>query len=127
MSDYFTDYRARLERNQEALLELAVNVIQADPEVEVYLSNDGAFHRSVIFFKGETINSVSFHEVPYRWSGCGVTNHSGGENVSMPFNVDDVLTTFKPITSILWRQPNEYFKSKEQYLKWCSYLKRMEV
>jgi len=45
----------------------------------------------------------------------------------MPFDVNDVLTTFKPITSILRRQPNEYFKSKEDYLKWYSYLKRMEV
>lgn len=127
MSDYLTAYRERMERNHNALIELTKNVIKADPEIEAYLYRNDVLQRSVIFFKGETINSVSFHEVPYRWSGCGVTNHAGGENVSMPFNVNDVLTTFKPVTSILWRQPNEYFKSKEDYLKWCSYLKRMEV
>jgi hypothetical protein len=127
MSDYLTDYRARMERNHNALMELAKNVVKADPEVEAYIGRNDVLIKSVVFIKGETINGVAFLEVPYRWSGCGISNHSGGDNVSMPFDVNDVLTTFKPITTILNRQPDEYFKSKEDYLKWCSYLNRMEV
>jgi len=127
MSDYLTAYRERMERNHNALIELAKNVIKADPEVEVYFHYYNKYQDGVTFFKGEMINSVQFHEVPYHWSGCGLKSHNGGDDVSMPFDVNDVLTTFKPITSILWRQPNEYFKSKENYLKWCSYLKKLEI
>lgn len=125
--DYMSGYARRMEKNDWELHQLAQKVLKADPEVEVYFHHDNKYQDSVTFFKGEMINSIQFSEVPYHWSGCGVSNHAGGENVSMPFDVNDVLSTFKPVTSILWRQPNEYFKSKEDYLKWCSYLKRMEV
>ena len=132
MSDYLTAYRARMERNDKELKELAVNVLKADSTIEVYFHKDeNKFQDSVVFFKEEQINFIGFHEVPYRWSGCGFHEHSGrsnpgGENSSMPFTVDDVLNTFHSVTEVKWRQPNEYFKSKEQYLKWSSYLKRWE-
>lgn len=126
MSDYFTAHTARMERNDIALHELAADVIKQDPEVEVYFHYDDRYKGSVLFFKGEDINSVSFHEVPYHWSGCGLKDHSGGDNVSMPFDVEDVLTTFHPVTGILKQQPNEYFKSKEQYLKWYSFYKQFK-
>ena len=125
MTTYFEAYQARLERNDKALKDLANEVIKQDPEVEVYFhKDDNQLKSSVIFFKGEQINSVSFHEVPYHWSGCGVKSHNGGYNVSMPFDANDVLTTFQPVTNILKSQPNEYFKSKEQYLKWLTFYKK---
>ena len=128
MSDYLTDYRARLERNDKALKNLADEVIKAEPEIEVYFHYNNKFQNNVIFFKGEYINTITFHEVPYRWSGCGYSefgkSHNGDDNVSMPFDVNDVLTTFKPITSILKSQPDKHFKSKEQYLKWYSFYER---
>jgi hypothetical protein len=80
------------------------------------------------------INSIHFHEVPYRWSGCGYEehskSHSGGENISMPFTADDVISTFKPINKIRFRykntNPNDHsfipFKNKEHYLQWNSFL-----
>lgn len=124
MSDYFTAHTERMQRNDKALHELAANVIKEDPTIEAYFHHDDSLKSNVLFFKGENINSVSFHEVPYHWSGCGIKDHSSGDNVSMPFDVNDVLTTFHPITGILKYQPNVYFKSKEQYLKWYSFYKR---
>ena len=118
--------RARMQRNNDELLKLADEVIKADSSIEVYICRNNRLQNALVFFKGDQINSIGFHEVPYHWSGCGVNNHTGGENISMPFDVNDVLTTFKPVTNIKHRQPNEYFKSKEQYLKWCTYLKRYE-
>lgn len=125
--DYMSGYTRRMEKNDWELHQLAKEVIQADPEVEVYFHHDDKYQDGVKFFKGEMINSVQFHEVPYHWSGCGLRSHSGGDDVSMPFDVNDVLTTFKPVTSILKSQPDRYFKSKEDYLKWSSYLKKWEV
>jgi len=128
MSDYLKHYRLRLERNDKELRELADNVIKAEPEVEVYFHRSNELQNSLCFFKGESINGIAFHEVPYRWSGCGYSefgkSHNGDDNVSMPFDVNDVLTTFKPITSILKSQPDKHFKSKEQYLKWYSFYER---
>lgn len=127
MKTYIEAYGERLDRNEKALLELANKILEIHPEVEIYRHHDLQRKVSSLkFFKGELINSIGFHEVPYRWSGCGYGEHSnshnGGENVCMPFDVEDVMTTFKPVTSIKFRQPNEYFKSKEQYLKWHSFL-----
>lgn len=132
MKTYMECYRERLERNSIALKELALEVIKSNPEIEVYFNhNKEKFQNSVLFFKGEMINSIGFHEVPYRWSGCGYHEfgkyHSGGENSSMPFTVEDVLSTFHPVTEIKLRQPNEYCKSKEQYLKWYSFYKRWAI
>lgn len=131
MSDYLTAYGLRLERNEEALLKLAKDVMELDPTVEVYHS--GNLERkisSLTFFKGEDINSVGFHEVPYRWSGCGFREfynyHSGGENVAMPFTAEDVLKTFKPVTTVMKSQPNQYFKNKEHCLKWYSWLTKFQ-
>jgi hypothetical protein len=121
--DYFEARQERYKRNEKAIFELIRDVIKTDPQVKAYISNSDKIASHVTFFKGEEINSVSFHEVPYRWSGCGYKEHGGSNNnLEMPFDVNDVLTTFKPITSILDRQPNEYFKSKKQYLKWHSWL-----
>ena len=122
--DYWEARTARYKRNQEDILQLAKDVMIAYPEIEVYVHNSDRIISSITFFKGESINSVSFHEVPYHWSGCGFKEHGGGDNCCMPFDVNDILTTFKPVSDILLRQPNEYFKSKEQYLKWCSWLKK---
>jgi hypothetical protein len=130
MSDYLEHYRLRLERNNKELKELADNVIKADPEVEVYFNRNNELQNSLCFFKGESINGIAFYKVPYRWSGCGYSEfgkcHNGGENVSMPFDVNDVLTTFIPITNIKKSQPNNFFKSKEQYLKWYSFYEKYE-
>lgn len=129
MSDFFKAYRARLERNQEALFKLANDVLDLDPEVEVYFNsaNLDRIKSSVTFFKGENINAVAFHEVPYRWSGCGYDefrrSHAGGENVSMPFTAEDVLKTFTPITQV-HKQHNTFYTSKEQYLKSSSWKER---
>lgn len=126
--NYFEAHRARMQRNNDALLKLADEVIEADSSIEVYICRNDNLQSSVSFFKGELINGIGFHEVPYHWSGCGISDHSGGENISMPFTVDDVLKSFSPVTNIVNRRPTqhtvEYFKSKEQYLKWCSYLKQ---
>lgn len=127
---YWEAYRARLDRNQADLLKLAADVMAADNEVEVYRHHDEKRAvSSITFFKGEEINSVSFHEVPYRWSGCGYGEHngchSGGDNVSMPFDVNDVLTTFKPVKGMRKSQV-EVFKTKDQYLKWCSWLTKIK-
>ncbi len=119
--DFWEAKTARYKRNEEAILKLVKEVLADDSEIEVYVHNSDKVISSVTFFKGEQINSISFHEVPYRWSGCGFKEHGGSNhNLEIPFELNDVLTTFYPISNILLRQPNEYFKSKEQYLKWCS-------
>lgn len=124
--DYLEARTARYKRNEEAILKLVKEVLLADSEIEVYTQRDKKTISSITFFKGEDINSISFHEVPYRWSGCGFKEHGGSNhNLDMPFDVNNVLTTFKPVSSILLRQPNEYFESKEQYLKWSSWLKQI--
>lgn len=123
-----TAYIARKQRNNDALLKLAKKVIEIDSSIEVYHHKSDKQISSLTFFKGEEVNGIGFHEVPYRWSGCGYTehgkSHKGKDNLSIPFDLADVLTSFHPITDIKHRQPNEYFESKEQYLKWCSYLKK---
>lgn len=132
MKTFFDAYRERLERNQNDLYKLAKEVALVDPTVEIYKHKDSnRFCQSLTFFKDELINSVSFHEVPYRWSGCGFKEHGGSHygihNTCMPFDANDVLTTFRPITEILYRQQNEYFKSKKQYLEWFSFLRLIET
>jgi len=127
MKTYFEAYRERLERNQADLFNLANEVLKQHPEIEIYHYRGDRFVQGLIFFNGENINSIHFHEVPYRWSGCGydeiniAMSHRGGDNVSMPFTVEDVISTFKPVTSKN-RDVKTKFKSKEDYLKWCSYL-----
>lgn len=116
MSDYIKARLARLERNHEALIKLANDVLDIDQEIEVYFHYDDQFKSYVIFFKDENINSVSFHEVPYHWSGCGHKDHRGGENVSMPFTADDVLKTFHPVTDV-HEKYNTFFRDKAHYLK----------
>jgi hypothetical protein len=137
---YLEAYGERLKRNQSELLQLIKDVLEKDSTIEAYVYNDflkGECHlQGVVFIKGEKINSVHFHEVPYRWSGCGYgefgKSHSGGDNVSMPFDADDVINNFRPINSIVHRrkahnsEEAEYFKDKQQYLNWCSYLKQYD-
>lgn len=126
MSDFLTVYRERLKRNHADLLQLIKDVTEKDSSVETYIHKDKtALINNVVFIKGETINSIWFHEVPYRWSGCGYDefhkSHSGGENSSMPFDADDVINNFKPIAGVRKSQIENY-KSKADYLKWLSYL-----
>lgn len=124
MKGYWEAYAARLQRNEEQLLQLAKEVVAIDPEVKVYVSHlSKRYHSSITFVKGETINRIGFHEVPYRWSGCGYeeigTGHPGGENSSMPFSAETVIETFKKITSEVKRHSRrkgpEHFKSIEDY------------
>lgn len=124
MKDFLTAYGERLERNSAALLKLATDVMAADPTVEVYCHRDDKHKKGLVFFKGEEINKIHFHEVPYHWSGCGYAEHFGGENLAMPFTVEDVLQTFKPVTTVMDRH-DTFFKSKAEYLKWCSYLQKV--
>jgi len=137
MTDFFDAYRSRLERNQADIFALIKDVQALNPSIEAYVHHDtGRFQQGVVFIRNEEINSIHFHEVPYRWSGCGHgefnNSHSGGENCSMPFTVEDVLKTFKPINTVRWRYKDKhglesvYFKNKQHYLEWCSYLKKYE-
>lgn len=141
MSDYLTARRARYERNQAALIQLIKDVQEKDPSVEAYVHHE-TFGTSipidsVVFFRGEEINTIDFLEVPYRWSGCGhrefSNSHYGGDNVAMPFTADDVINNFHSVTGVLKSQHifksggRDMFKSKEHYLEWCSYLKRYET
>ena len=126
--DCYSGYQRRMERNDWELKKIAKEIIKINPEIEVYFyEDDNMYQKNVVFFKGENINTIQFHEAPYHWSGCSISNHNGFENCSMPFTVDDVLTTFHPITVVIKSQPNEHFKSKEQYLKWHSFYKRWGV
>lgn len=130
MSDFFKAYRARLVRNQEALINLIKEVRKADPTVEAYTGRNDRFICGVVFIKDEGINSIHFHEVPYRWSGCGYGefnnyHHSGGENNSMPFTAKDVIDNFKPIKGMRKSQV-EVFKDKAHYLKWSSWLQEFK-
>lgn len=113
-------------RNHNELLQLAKQVKELDPTVEAYIHKD-RLASGVYFIRGESVNVIHFHEVPYGWSGCGYpefnNTHPGKENVSMPFTAEEVLHTFKLITSIKKFQPSEYYKGKEDYLKWLSYLR----
>jgi hypothetical protein len=126
MSDYLTAYRERLQRNNDDLIKLIKEVQERDPLIEAYVHNDGRLFPGVVFIKDETINSIHFHEVPYRWSGCGYhehwKSHWGGENASLPFDATDVITTMRPIGNVN-KTHDKAFKNKEEYLKWCSYLK----
>lgn len=130
MKTYLEAYRERLERNQSNLFDLAKAILKINPAIEIYHHKDEKRLKSgIVFFDGEKINNINFHEVPYRWSGCGFTefgkSHSGIEGSEMPFSNEDVLTTFKPITSER-KSINENFKTKEQYLKWYSFLTKFE-
>lgn len=123
MKTYFEAHRERLENNQTALLKLAGEVLAKDPTIEIYHYKDQLIP-GLIFIKGEKINSVHFHEVPYRWSGCGHREFSNSNHtLEMPFSADDVLSTFKPIAGKRLSQV-ETFKNKAHYLKSCSYLTR---
>jgi hypothetical protein len=121
---YLEAYSARLERNAQELKNLIHEVQKLQPKIKAYVSNHGII-QGVVFIDGENINSIHFHEVPYRWSGCGYSefgkSHIGGENVSMPFTANDVINGFTPVTSKNHTH-NTKFKNMEQYLKWCSYL-----
>lgn len=124
--NYLEAYRARLERNQSDLIQLIKDVQQKDPLMEAYVYDyPNRLLSGVVFIRGEYINSIQFHEVPYRWSGCKYhefgNSHGGGENSKMPFSADDVLNTMKPINTIK-KSSVEIFKNKEHYLNWYSYL-----
>ena len=125
MNSYMTDYKRRLVKNNLALQQLAKDVMEIDPLVTAYLHHDEShLNHYMVFFRGEEINSITFREAPYHWVGCGHSNHPGKDkSVDMPFESMDVLSTFKPVTSVINRQPDEYFKSREHYLKIYSFLK----
>lgn len=121
--NYFEARKLRYIRNQEEIIHLIEEVQKLDESVEAYVHHDNRYIDNVVFFKGEEINSVSFQEVPYHWSGCGCKSHTGlGDSQQLPFTAEDVLGTFNPVTGLLFRQPNEKFRSKEHYLKWYGFL-----
>ena len=138
MSDYLTAYRARLERNQAELIQLIKDVQAKDNSIEAYIYDEQGSRLigGVTFIKDEMVNSIHFHEVPYRWSGCGYEEHGKShygfvdQNLAMPFTADDVIKTFKPINQVRWRYKNttpndhsfEPFKDKKHYLEWHSFL-----
>lgn len=126
MKTYLEAYYERMQRNHDALINLANEVLNLDPTIEVYICRGDRLQNGIKFIKGETINSVQFSEVPYHWSGCNIKNHGGGENISMPFDSNDVLTTFKPITSVM-NTYKDAFKNRAEYLKNQFYLVQLEL
>jgi len=135
MSSYFKAYKERIIRNQHDLLTLAKKVIKKDPDIEVYCHHNffnqknSRYISSLTFFKKEDLTTIAFHQVPYRWSGCGHgefrNSHYGINNNEMPFIVDDVLSNLTPVTKKKKRNPNVFFISKKEYLQWYSYLTRL--
>lgn len=121
MKNYFEAHAERMQRNNDQLISLAKEVLSIDNSIEIYSNRNEKLSDGLIFIKGENINTIQFHEVPYHWSGCGYTDHGGGENISMPFDAQDVLNTFKPIKTAMWTY-KEPFKNRAQYLDWYSYL-----
>lgn len=121
---YLEAYRERIKRNESKLFELAKNVLAVNQNIEVYMYKGTQYKKGLVFFNEEKINSICFHEVPYRWSGCGFTefgqSHPGIEGSEMPFSVEDVLNNFQSIQSVR-KNVNENFKSKEHFLKWYSF------
>lgn len=127
MNDYLKAYRERLERNHNDLLNLAKDVVAANPKVEVYGSANKNLYSGLVFILGQKINSVSFHEVPYRWSGCGYGEFKNSNYSSrMPFIAEEVLNTMKDISTVN-KTVNEKFTNKNEYLIWCSYLKMVDL
>lgn len=126
MSDYLKAYRERLERNHAELIKLINDVQAIDSTIEAYVyDNPNRLLSGVVFIKEEEINSIHFHETPYRWSGCGYpefgNSHYGTENSGLPFTANDVIANFEPIKDKRKSQI-EKFRNKEHYLNWCSYL-----
>lgn len=127
MKNYLEAYRERMEKNEADLLKLANEVLAINPKIEVYRhKNTDRLINGLVFFDGENINSICFHEVPYRWSGCGFpefgNSHFGNDiTCYLPFTADDVIKTFHPVTDVN-NTHNTKFEDKEQYLKCLSYL-----
>jgi len=124
---YFKARAERTIRNNDNLKHLADMVMEADSRIEVYHHKSVPYIESITFFKGEEINTIGFHDIPFRWSGCGfkeIKTHGDkrakGGQLEMPFTVADVLNNFEAI------QPNHRFKTKEEYLKWYNYLTKYE-
>lgn len=130
MKTFFEAYGERLEQNQTDLINFAKEVRIKHPEIEIYRSSVDGFISGLVFFKSEDKNEIHFHEVPYRWSGCGhgefYDSHYGKEHNRMPFNIDDLISTFRPITRIKYSQPNNFFKSKADFLKKYSFYVKLE-
>ncbi len=110
MSDFFTAYRARMQRNHDSLMKLADELTNIG--VSVYHSKDRLV-KSLWLTKDNTHLYLSFCDVPYRWElSCSIEwvrgNGSsrtievsrGGENVSMPYTVDYILSKMQPIPKI---------------------------
>ena len=111
-------------RNERYLLSLAAEVQKIDPSIKCYVHEDDTRILSgLCFIKKETINFIHFHEVPYRWSGCGFSAHEESCYVlENPFTANDVTSTFQPITTQR-KKYNEFFKTVEQYVSWHTWLK----
>ncbi len=123
MSDYFKAYRGRLEKNQTDIINLINEVKKVNPLIKAYVvSSKNRIISSVTFIKGEEINRIGFHEVPYRWSGCGYKeHHSSHYGLSMPFTANDVLKTFQSIKG-MYKNQSAVYKNAKEYLTWNSYL-----
>ena len=127
---YLEARHARSIRNNDNLKNLADKVIAKDNSIEVYHNKNDNYIESIVFFKGEEIVSIGFHSVPFRWSGPPNFREFPKEGkrpkdgeLEMPFTVEDVINGFSSIKNVRHRH-DTYFKSKKEYLDWCSYLVR---
>lgn len=132
MKTYLEAYHERYLRNENNILKLCKEVLEKDPEIKVYAYfKNNRIISSVVFIKNETKNHIGFHEVPYRWSGCGYSEigglpHYGLRGNEMPFELNDVLDNFISITSVK-HSCDSYHKSVKGFLKWCSYLDELNM
>ena len=125
----FETRQARLKRNHENLIRLAIDTIFQNPYIEVYLHKNHQNENisGIYFFNGEMYNKVQFHEVPYRWSGCGFGEFYKSNNSSeMPFTPSDVLSTMIDIKTVQ-KQHKTFFKGKKEFLTWFSWLVKLEL
>ena len=118
---YFEARFARRTRNNDALKNLADKVMKEDSSVQAYYCRNDEEIESITFIKGEEISTISFTEVPFQWSGPEERSAENQENIAMPYTAKDVLGSFYSIKNVKHRH-DSYFQSKEEYLKWCSYL-----
>jgi hypothetical protein len=112
---YFEARKARWERNDKALRELAKAIIEKDNTIEVYHHEDQKNIEGLHIFKGDELCYIHFGEVPYRWTGPG-NGSADVENLEMPYTVEDVLNGFHKLRS------HTRYNDKKSYLRWYSFL-----
>jgi len=121
---YFEAKKQRCYKNQEELLQLAKEVKEADSNIDIYKNKNQSIIEGLTFIKGELIKSVRFHSVPYRWSGPIKRTREVTRYLGMPYTANDIINGLCSITNV-HHHHDTYFKSMEEYLKWCSYLVKL--